>query len=138
MTYRHHLLIDSIVQALIIIFFSILLPRAPVMSNILQLMAILLFLWQFVNALVSYKFFERMSKKLFVRVAGYSLVFVIALRGITALAAMFAPFMKIANDLEAKTEPFILMFLPFLCAALALWYLYITLRDLYNLIFKTI
>jgi hypothetical protein len=138
MTYRHHLLVDSIVQALLIIFFSFLLARSSAPPNILQLLPISLFSWQFINGVVSYKFFERTSKKLFVRISGYCLIGIFAIRGILFLASKITPFMQMAMDLTEHTEPFLLSIIPFFCAALALWYLYITFRDLYNMMYNTI
>ncbi len=138
MTFRHHLLIDSIVQAILIIFFSFLLARSSAPPNILQLLPISLFSWQFINGVVSYKFFERTSKKLFVRISGYCLIGIFAIRGILFLASKITPFMQMAMDLTEYTEPFLLSIIPFFCAALALWYLYITFRDLYNMMYNTI
>jgi hypothetical protein len=138
MTFRHHLLIDSIIQALLIVFFSFLLTRSSVPLNILQLMPITLFGWQFINAVFSYKFFERTSKKLFVRISGYCLLFFFALRGILYFGSKFTSLMQMANELTIQIEPIILLVLPFFCTALALWYLYITFRDLYNMIYNTI
>lgn len=138
MTYRHHLLVDSIVQALLIIFFGFLLVRSSAPLNILQLIPIILFGWQFINAVLSYKFFERTSKRLFVRVSGYCLMGIFSIRGILFLAANIRALKQIIFDFTEKIEPIMILLLTFLCAALALWYLYITLRDLYNLIFNTI
>ncbi len=138
MTFRHHLLIDSILQAILIIFFSFLLARSSAPTNILQLFPIILFGWQFINAVVSYKFFERTSKKLFVRISGYCMLGIFALRGILFLASRISPLAQIGIDLTERIEPFMLSITPFLCATLALWYLYITFRDMYNMMYNTI
>ncbi len=138
MTFRNHLLIDSIIQALLIIFFSFLLAKSSAPTNILQLFPITLFAWQFINAVLSYKFFERTSKRLFVRISGYCLIGIFALRGFLWLADSFVTLSEMANKLTEQIEPLILIILPFFCAALALWYLYITFRDLYNMMYNTI
>jgi hypothetical protein len=63
---------------------------------------------------------------------------IFSIRGILFLAANFRALKQIIFDFTEKIEPIMILLLTFLCAALALWYLYITLRDLYNLIFNTI
>ena len=138
MTYRHHLLIDSIVQAIMIIFFGFLLARSLAPVNMLQLMPIMLFGWQFINAVLSYKFFERMSKKLFVRIAGVCLIIVFAFRGLLWMAASFGPISEMVTNLTIQSEPILFLVLTFLSAAMAVWYLYLTFKDLYNMMYNTI
>jgi len=138
MTFRHHLLIDSFMQALLIIFFGFLMARTSAPLSLLQIMPVTLFGWQFINAVLSYKFFERSNKRLFVRISGFCMIIIFSIRGVLWLAASFAPLHEQVSSLTTQIEPIMLLLITFLSAALALWYLYITLRDLYNMMYNTI
>ena len=138
MTYRHHLFIDSLGQALIIIFFSYIISNSSVPYTMMQLMAIILFGWQFFNGLLSYKFFERFSKRIFVRITAFSLVIIFLFRGFLWVLSKIPQINEIVNSLTVQSEPYLLVVLPYFCAGMAIWYLFITFKDLYNLFFNTI
>jgi hypothetical protein len=136
MTYRQHLFIDSILQTIIIIYFSFQLGSTIEPIKLLQLMSIMLFGWQFLNGIISYKFFERSQKRLFVRVTSIFLGLIFGLRGLLWLGLSILP--ELAQNLTLTLEPVLLQILTVFSAMMALWYLYITIKDLYNVIFNTI
>ena len=137
MTYRHHLFIDSLGQAILIIFFGFLIAGTESPVNMLELMPIMLFGWQFLNALISYKFFERHTKQNFVRFSSLGLILIFGIRGILWFASLIP---SIEESLEQTTlliESYIYMILPIYCAFFSVWYLYLTFKDLNNAIFRT-
>jgi uncharacterized membrane protein len=137
MTYRHHLFIDSLGQAILIIFFGLLIAGTESPVNMLELMPIMLFGWQFLNALISYKFFERHTKQNFVRFSALGLILIFGIRGILWFASLIP---SIEESLEQTTlliESYIYMILPIYCAFFSVGYLYLTFKDLNNAIFRT-
>jgi uncharacterized membrane protein len=137
MTYRHHLFIDSLGQTILIIFFGFLIAGTESSVNMLELMPIMLFGWQFLNALISYKFFERHTKQNFVRFSALGLILIFGIRGILWFASLIP---SIEESLEQTTlliESYIYMILPIYCAFFSVWYLYLTFKDLNNAIFRT-
>jgi uncharacterized membrane protein len=137
MTYRHHLFIDSLGQAILIIFFGFLIAGTESPVNMLELMPIMLFGWQFLNALISYKFFERHTKQNFVRFSALGLILIFGIRGILWFASLIP---SIEESLEQTTlliESYIYMILPIYCAFFSVGYLYLTFKDLNNAIFRT-
>jgi uncharacterized membrane protein len=137
MTYRHHLFIDSLGQAILIIFFGFLIAGTESSVNMLELMPIMLFGWQFLNALISYKFFERHTKQNFVRFSALGLILIFGIRGILWFASLIP---SIEESLEQTTlliESYIYMILPIYCAFFSVWYLYLIFKDLNNAIFRT-
>jgi len=136
MTYRQHLFIDSILQTIIIIYFSFQLGNTTEPIKLLQLMSIMLFGWQFLNGIISYKFFERSQKSLFVRVTSIFLGLIFGLRGLLWLGLSILP--ELAQNLTLTLEPVLLQILTVFSAMMALWYLYITIKDLYNIFFNTV
>ena len=136
MTYRQHLFIDSILQTIIIIYFSFQLGSTTEPIKLLQPMSIMLFGWQFLNGIISYKFFERSQKRLFVRVTSIFLGLIFGLRGLLWLGLSILP--ELAHNLTLSLEPVLLQILTVFSAMMALWYLYITIKDLYNVFFNTI
>lgn len=138
MTFRQHLFIDSLGQAILIIFFGFLIAGSESPFNILQLMPIMLFGWQFLNALISYKFFERHTKQNFVRFSAFGLILIFGIEGIPWFASLIP---SIEENLEQTTlliESYIYFILPFYCTLFLIWYLFITFKDLYNQVFRTI
>ncbi len=140
-----HLIIDALGQSFIILYFSFFLGQSqspPLL--ILQLFVIGLSAWQFVNAVLSYKFFENANKRLFVRVSGFTWGAVFLFWGLIwmlfqslALSGLATLLEKI-NDFIESSEQVIGLILPIVLGGLAVWYLYITIRELYNSIYKTI
>jgi hypothetical protein len=136
MNYRQHLFIDSILQTIIIFYFSYQLGSSAEQVKLLQLMSIMLFGWQFLNGIISYKFFERRHKRLFVRVTSIFLGLILGLRGLLWLGLSILP--EQAYNLTLSLEPVLLQILTVFSAMMALWYLYITIKDLYNVFFNTV
>ena len=136
MTYRQHLFIDSTLQAIIIFYFSFLVGSNSEPFKLLQLMSIMLFGWQFLNGIISYKFFERRNKRLFVRVTSIFLVLIFGLRGLLWLGSTVAH--ELAANLIITIEPVLIQILVVFSALMALWYLYITIKDLYIVFFNTV
>ena len=137
-------MLDGIGQACIIIYYAFLFAKSSETIVLLQLFAISLAAWQFVNGLLSYKFFEGQSKKHYVRVCGMTWIASFALIGIlyflgnflllVGLSA-FADSIKILFDWIVAALWFAL---PIVLGVFACWYLYITIKDINIVMNKTI
>ena len=138
MTYRHHLFIDSLGQAILIIFFGFLIAGTESPVNMLELIPIMLFGWQFLNAIISYKFFERYTKQNFVRFSALGLILIFGIRGTLWFASLIPSIEESLNQTTLLIESYIYFILPFYCTLFLIWYLFITFKDLYNLIFRTV
>ncbi len=66
MTSRQHLIIDTLGQSVIIIFYSLLIGKSNSPIEILKITPLVLLSWQIINALISYIFYNKQTKKLFV------------------------------------------------------------------------
>lgn len=136
MTNRQHLIIDALGQALIIIFYSLLTGNSSSPIEILKIMPVVLFSWQIINAILSYKFFERQSKKIFVRTGGWTIAGIFLFWGATWVLFQF-PILPVLEIIE-KSEFIFWVLIPFLSAAFCCWYLYLTFKEVYNMLFNTI
>jgi len=134
MTYKQHLIIDALMQALIILFYGLLLGKTENPLAVLQIFPMALTGWQFINGVLSYKFFERDSKKLYVRITGMIFIAIFAFWGILLMLMQLLSLVVIVGSFA--TILFIL--LPMLTAAMSLWYLYITIKDINIVLFRTI
>lgn len=144
MTRRNHLMLDTIGQTCIILYYAFMLTNSSETIVLLQLFAISLCGWQFVNGILAYKFFEGQSKKLYVRVSVAIWVSIFGLFGILWLGLNLA----FLAGLSGVMETLLLVFgaveygiwgvFPAVFGALACWYLYITIRDINVVINKTI
>jgi hypothetical protein len=144
MTRRNHLMLDGIGQACIIIYYAFLFAKSSETIVLLQLFAISLAAWQFINGVLSYKFFEGQSKKQYVRVCGLVWISCFGLIGAIYLIERSVGLMGLAGLSEYLFGAFqwalgaILVVLPILLGCLILWYIYITIKDINIVINKTI
>jgi hypothetical protein len=138
MTHRHHLIIDGLGQAILIIFYGLLLGKSQSADELLLLFPIVLTAWQFVNGVLSYKFFERDSKKTYVRIGGTVLIVFSVFWGLLWMLQNIAQINIFINNFADGFLPVFWVLLPIICGALAIWYIYITIKDLYNMMYNTI
>jgi len=138
MNHRHHLIIDSFAQAILILYFAFLLTKSTAPVEVLQIFFVFLSFWQFANGLLSYKFFERDSKKLYVRVYGYTLGVISGFFGLTWFLQTTGVFNLLPAGFNISIMVYIWKIIPYYLIAMVLWYLIITFRDLYNMIYRTI
>ena len=138
MNHRHHLIIDSFAQAILILYFAFLLTKSTEPYKVLEIFFVFLSLWQFVNGVLSYKFFERDSKKLYVRVFGYTLVGLSGFIGLNWFIITTGILNLLPAGFSINFMKYIWMIIPYYLIAMVLWYLIITFRDLYNMIYRTI
>lgn len=145
MTRRQHILLDAFIQAAILIFYALLIAQSEHPFLVLGTMVLFLFGWQFINSVLNYKFFEGRSRISFVRVAAYSLVGVFlfwglmlvisfilfSIPGLSGLAELFPDFIN-------KATTVFWMIMPYYFGALSVWGLYLSGRDVYTILFKTI
>jgi hypothetical protein len=138
MTHRHHLIIDALGQALIILFYGLLLGKTENFLTILQIFPMALTGWQFVNGLLSYKFFERDSKKLYVRITGMIFIAIAAFWGLLLMLTQVSALAVIVGSVALPLIPFLIILMPILTTGMSLWYLYITIKDINIMLFRTI
>ena len=144
MTGRQQVFLDAIGQAGLIIFYAIMLSQTSAIVELLSIFAIVLCAWQFINGILSYKFFERQTKRTYVRIAAYTFIAIFAFWGIMWMAIKLA-FMSgseaavaFIDNIALAVIPALWAVLPILTGALAIWYIYLTIKDLNILINKTI
>jgi hypothetical protein len=138
MNHRHHLFIDSLGQILILLFFGYLYSLKNDSNVVLKLIPIVLCFWQLINGILSYKFFERLSKKIYVRTAGITIATIFALNGfiwfshkiIPLNQSVYSAFENIKSTFEVITI--------ILCTLFCLWYIVLTVREIYIVLFRTI
>jgi len=115
--------------------------KTNALVEVLLVIPFVLTAWQFVNGLISYKFFEGTSKKLYVRVTGYTLVSICVFWGLFWALIIIGTSVG-SGDLTSEWMPYILpvlwSILPFALGILALWYLIISIQDVYIILYKTI
>lgn len=138
MQHRHHLFIDSLGQISILLFFSFLYGFKNDSITILKLLPLLLCLWQIINGIISYKFFERQSKKLFVKISGVSVATIFAINGIFWFANKTVSLSLYFYSLTENFNYFFEVITVVLCAVFCLWYFYLTTKDVYIILFKTV
>jgi hypothetical protein len=132
---RQHLFLDALGQAGIILFFSFMIAKSEHPFEVLELMAILLFFWQLPNAFISVRFYERAAKATYTKVAGYSLI---ALAGFFGLLYFILQIWAGIIPFVDKVFFVIEQAIPYIFATFAIWYLGITVNELYNTIFNRI
>jgi hypothetical protein len=138
MNYSLHLKIDALLQAIIIIFYAMLIGKSEAPSEIAIILPIVLCSWQFINGLLSYKFFERDSKKIYVRVCGWSLIILSGFWGALWFISNIPGLRYFSLIFGEEITPVFWILLPIFATIMSVWYLYITVRDLYNMMFNTI
>lgn len=136
MTSRQHLIIDTLGQSVIIIFYSLLIGKSNSPIEILKITPLVLLSWQIINALISYIFYNKQTKKLFVRISIWTLAGGFIYWGCTWLICQFS-FLSIGGLIE-KFESIFWILIPFFLVAFCFWYLYISLKEIYNIMFNTI
>lgn len=132
---RQHLILDALGQAGILMMFSFFIASSDHPIEVAEILAIMLFFWQIINALISYQYFERERKALFVKIAGWSLIGICGFLGILLVITQF-PILppKIVNIIVMLLE----VGTPYILAIFAIWCLVITINDLYNTVFNRI
>jgi len=144
MTRRTHLMLDGIGQAGIMLYYAFILSKSDETITLLQLFIITMATWQFINGILSYKFFEGQSKKQYVRISGIAWLAVIVLLGFVFLAGNFimmlgfAAFGEIFETIFSMITSAIWMSFPILLGISVCWYIYITIQDINIIINKTI
>lgn len=138
MNHRHHLFIDSLGQILILLFFGYLYSLKNDSNVVLKLIPIVLCFWQLINGILSYKFFERLSKKNYVRTAGITIATIFALNGFIWFSDKIIPLnQSVYSAFENIKSTFEVITL-ILCALFCLWYIVLTVREIYIVLFRTI
>lgn len=132
---RQHLILDALGQAGILLMFSFFIAKSDHPLEVAEILAILLFFWQIINALISYRYFERETKGLFVKVAAWSIIGICGGLGLLLLITQFPVIpASIVNAIIMVLEKGV----PYIFAIFAIWCLIITINDLYNTVFNRI
>lgn len=138
MNHRQHLIIDSLGQILILLFFAYLYSFKNDSTVVLKILPLLLTVWQLINGIISYKFFERIRKKIYVRTAGISIGTVFGINGIfwfsRDLLATNLTVLSMVENLKYAFEVMILV----LCLLFCVWYLILTAKEMYIVLFRTV
>ncbi len=138
MNHRHHLFIDSLGQILILLFFGFLYSLKNDSNVILKLIPLILCFWQLINGILSYKFFERLSKKIYVRTAGITIATIFAMNGFIWFSHKIIPLnQSVYSAFENIKSTFEVITL-ILCMLFCLWYIVLTVREIYIVLFRTI
>ncbi len=135
---RQHLFIDSIGQAAILIMFAYFISSSEQPLEVAQILPIMLFAWQFFNALVSYKFFEQESKAFYVKVAGWSLLILCIFLGLLWFIANLPMTLQLVDLVVTYAFPVIQLLFPFGLGILAIWYLSLSFKEVYHQLFNRI
>ncbi len=138
MNYRNHLFIDSLGQILIILFFAYLYSFKNDSAMVLKILLLLLCFWQLINGIISYKFFERINKKTYVRTAGISIATIFGINGFfwfaKDLLRLNRALLTIVENLKSVFEVLMIIF----CALFCIWYIILTAREMYVVLFRTV
>jgi hypothetical protein len=138
MNHRHHLLIDSFAQATLFIFFAFLLNKSTEPNKVVQIFLVFLSFWQFINGVLSYKFFERDSKKLYVKIFGYTFTLISGLFGLSWFLQTIGILNLLAAGFQLNFIRYFWIIIPYYLIIMAVWYLIITFKDIYKMIYRTI
>ncbi len=138
MNHRHHLFLDSLGQISILLFFAYLYSMKNDSMVVLKLLPLVLFFWQFFNGILSYRFFERIQKRLYVRTAGISTATIFGLNGFfwfaKDLLTTNLTVMVLVENLKTVFEVILIVS----CALFCIWYLILTAKEMYIVLFRTV